>query len=283
HPVFGALAIIDVGSRCIPAHQTSLFLVERIVTEEDPAILTVLPEHSLLDFKRQATSQACLAFPARPVKIFGTTDTGAKVRGDYIFHGEPGIDEHCLVRVERVALRVQDDNGLRNSIGNAAKFTLLLKEFFLCSFSIFDVGIASKPPDDVAFGVELRNDTYEEPSVLTVISPDASFQFTWFAGLHQGEPFTNEPFQVIGVYDHLPTPTLPLLQGEAGVLVPAFVQVFLGSVRQARPQEGWNRVDDGLEPGSLLAELFESLDQFVAFRILGQLNHVRSVHRGVRA
>ena len=71
------------------------------------------------------------------------------------------------------------------------------------------------------------NDTYEEPSVLTVISPDASFQFTWFAGIHQGEPFTNEPIQVIGVNDHLPTPTFPLLQGETGVLVPAFVQYSL--------------------------------------------------------
>src|SRR3984893_6057138 len=78
----------------------------------------------------------------------------------------------------------KDDNGLRYSIGNPAKLTLLLKEFFLRSFSIFDVGIAPKPPDDVAFGVELRNDTYEEPSVLTVISPDASLQFTWFASLH---------------------------------------------------------------------------------------------------
>ena len=86
--------------------------------------------------------------------------------------------------MERVALRVQDDNGLRYSIGNPAKLTLLLKEFFLRSFSIFDVGIASKPPDDVAFNVVLRNDTYEEPSVLTVISPDASFQFTWFASIH---------------------------------------------------------------------------------------------------
>src|ERR1700737_3788438 len=184
-------------------------------------------------------------------------DAGAKVRGDYIFHGEPGIVEHCLVRVERVALRVQDDNGLRYGIGNLAKLTLLLKEFLLRSFSIFDVGIASKPPDDVAFGVELRNDTNEEPSVLSVIPPDASFQFPWFAGLHQGEPFTYEPFQVIGVNHHLPTPTFPLLQRQAGVLVPAFVQIFLGSVRQARPQERRDRVDDGLEPCSLLSELSE--------------------------
>ena len=130
-----------------------------------------------------------------------------------------------------MALRVQDDNGLRYSIGNPAKLTLLLKEFLLRSFSIFNVGIAAKPPEEVAFGVEFWNDTYEEPSILSVISPDASFQFTWFAGIHQGEPFTYEPIQVIRVNDHLPTPTFPLLQRETGVLVPALVQVFLGFVR----------------------------------------------------
>jgi len=59
--------------------------------------------------------------------------------------------------------------------------TLLLKEFLLRSFSIFDVGIGCKPPDHVAVSVELWNDPYEEPSVLSVIPPDASFQFAWFA------------------------------------------------------------------------------------------------------
>src|ERR1700676_3635714 len=97
-------------------------------------------------------------------------DSGAKVRDKYILHGEAGMVEHCLVRVERLAIRVQDDNGLRYSIGNPAKLPLLLKEFLLRPFSIFDVSVASKPPDDVAFSVELWNDTYEEPTVLSVIS-----------------------------------------------------------------------------------------------------------------
>jgi hypothetical protein len=87
-----------------------------------------------------------------------------------------------------VALRVQDDNGVGYSIGNAAKLPLVLKEFHLRSFSIFDVGVASKPPDDVAFNLELWNDTYEEPSVFSVISPDASFQFAWFGSIQQGPP-----------------------------------------------------------------------------------------------
>jgi hypothetical protein len=45
-PVFATLAIIDVGSRRIPAHQSSLFVAERVVTDEEPAILTVLPARS---------------------------------------------------------------------------------------------------------------------------------------------------------------------------------------------------------------------------------------------
>src|SRR5438876_9830961 len=52
-------------------------------------------------------------FSVLRLEIFWMVCSGAKVRGDYIFHGEPGIVEHCLVRIERVALRVQDDNGLR--------------------------------------------------------------------------------------------------------------------------------------------------------------------------
>jgi len=63
-------------------------------------------------------------------------------------------------------------------------------------------------------------------------------------GQQQGKPFTNESIQVIGVNDHLPTPTFPLLQGQAGVLVPTSVQKFLGSIREARPQERGNRVDE---------------------------------------
>src|ERR1700722_4003382 len=208
--------------------------------------------------------------------------SGAKVRGDYVLHGEACIVEHCLIRVKRIAAGVQDDNGLRYSIGYLAKLTLVLKKFLLRSFSIFDIGIASKPPDDIAFSVELWNDTYEKPPVLSVISPDASLHFTWFGGIQQRQPFTNQPIQVIGVNDHLPFPTCPLLQGESGVIVPAPVQIFLGSVREARPQERRNRVDDGLKPGSLPAELFESIAQFLAFRILGQLTHVRSLHQDVR-
>jgi hypothetical protein len=134
-----------------------------------------------------------------------------------------------------------------------------------------------------AFSIEFWNNTYQEPSVLSVISPNAGFQFARFGIIQQGKPSTNELVQVIGVNDNLPTPTFRLLQSQAGVLVPAFVQILLGSVREARPQERRNCVDDALQPGRLLAEFFERIAQFVAFRILRQLSHDRTVHGSVGA
>src|ERR1700688_192498 len=69
-PLFDSLAIIDVGSRRIPAHQMSLFVAERVVTDEEPAILTVVPARPLFDFKRQAASQRRLALLAQPLEMF---------------------------------------------------------------------------------------------------------------------------------------------------------------------------------------------------------------------
>src|SRR5260370_42196048 len=77
-PVFGALAIFDVGSRGIPAHQSTLFVEERIVTDEEPAILTVLAARSLFDFKRQAASQRRLALLPPSLENFGMGDSGAQ-------------------------------------------------------------------------------------------------------------------------------------------------------------------------------------------------------------
>src|SRR5260370_1973193 len=120
-PVFAALAIVNVGSRRIPAHQSSLFVAERVVTDEEPAILTVLPSRSLFDFKRQAASQGGFALLSQPLEIFGLEDSGAKVRGDHILHSEAGIVEHCLVRIEQMTARVLDDDSLGDSIRNPAK------------------------------------------------------------------------------------------------------------------------------------------------------------------
>src|SRR6202041_2388059 len=46
------LAILDVCSRCIPAHEASLFVAERVITTEEPTILAVFPENPPFGLKR---------------------------------------------------------------------------------------------------------------------------------------------------------------------------------------------------------------------------------------
>src|SRR5437867_11487436 len=99
--LFRLLAFFNVGSRRIPANEASLFVAERVVTDEEPAILTILPQRSLFDFKREAARKGRPALVPQPLKILRLKDPCAKVRGDYIFHGETGIVEDWLVRVGR--------------------------------------------------------------------------------------------------------------------------------------------------------------------------------------
>src|SRR5918996_1521946 len=125
-PVFGPLAIVDVGSRCIPTHEASLFVAERVVTDEEPTMLPILPQRSLFDFKRETACKGRAALLPQPLEILRMKDPRAKVRGDHVFHGETGIVEDCLVRVDRRAVRVLDDNGLGYRVGNPAKVALVL-------------------------------------------------------------------------------------------------------------------------------------------------------------
>src|SRR5437899_9450371 len=112
HPVFGPLAIVDVGSRCIPTYEASLFVAERVVMDEEPTILPILPQRSLFDFKRETACKGRPAFLPQALEILWMKDPCAKVRGDHVFHGEAGIIEHWLVGVARSAVRVLDTAGL---------------------------------------------------------------------------------------------------------------------------------------------------------------------------
>ena len=62
--------------------------------------------------------------------------SGAKISGFTDHHlplRKAGIVEaHSWFMAERIAARVEDDNGLRYSIGNPAKLPLVLQELLIC-------------------------------------------------------------------------------------------------------------------------------------------------------
>jgi len=93
-PVFGALAVIDIGSSYIQRTDV-LFVVERVVTEEEPAILTVLPERLVARFQRQPRAKPAFRSSRTLSRSSGCT-FWRESRGDYVLHGEAGIVEPLL-------------------------------------------------------------------------------------------------------------------------------------------------------------------------------------------
>src|ERR1700723_3584380 len=56
------LAILDVCSRCIPAHEPSLLVAERVITKEIPTILAVFSENPPFGLKRNTFQERVLAY-----------------------------------------------------------------------------------------------------------------------------------------------------------------------------------------------------------------------------
>src|SRR6266478_6383796 len=102
----------------------------------------------------------------------------AKIRVSHVFDGEAGVVEHGLVRVDRNAVRVLDNNGLRYCIGNAAKLALILPQFLFRTFAVFNVGAAAIPVDDLACLVAKGNRADEKPSIFPIETPQTRFHLT---------------------------------------------------------------------------------------------------------
>ncbi len=157
--------------------------MEGVVADKEPAILAIVPQRSLFDFKKRR-----MTLHAQPLYILRMKDPCAKIRSGHIFGAEAGVVEHCLVRIDRDTARALDNNGLRYRIGNATKPTFVLPQLFFGRFEILNIGIRSVPPDDIASGVTPRLTPEQEPTILPIVAPQACFELTRFTRSEECPP-----------------------------------------------------------------------------------------------
>src|ERR1700730_16319422 len=72
--VFGPLAVVDVGACRVPPHDPLLFIPQRLVLYEAPAILAIVMECSDLQLERKTALEAALALFFEPVEILHVED-----------------------------------------------------------------------------------------------------------------------------------------------------------------------------------------------------------------
>jgi len=106
HPLLGALAVIDVSARGIPADDPAVRVDQRVVPYQKPAILPVFAERSLLVLERHTFRESLAAFVAQPRDIFRVEDELAKSFRAYVLQIEPAVIQSEAVRVEGPAIGV---------------------------------------------------------------------------------------------------------------------------------------------------------------------------------
>src|SRR5260370_262230 len=67
-------------------------------------------------------------------------------------------------------------------VDDAPQFVLVLPQLLFSSLEVFDIGIRSVPPDDVAPVIEQRLDPNHEPTILAVVAPLSQLVLTRLPG-----------------------------------------------------------------------------------------------------
>ena len=103
HPLFGLLAIFDVSSRREPPRYSALFIEQRVVAKQKPAIPPIFAAHALFNLKRHSTCQAAASFAPCSFEIVGMKVSLMSLitsRALHLFKGMSVIVEQHLVRLK---------------------------------------------------------------------------------------------------------------------------------------------------------------------------------------
>ncbi len=117
--VFGSLAVVDVGSGGIPADDVAVVVPNRVVADQNPAILSVFAARALLRFKRLTARECLPALVLEPRHIIRMETPDARVFVGHLFEAEPRVVEHEGIRAESTSVRAQDGDAVRNGVDSA--------------------------------------------------------------------------------------------------------------------------------------------------------------------
>src|SRR2546422_11587309 len=93
------------------------------------------------------------------------------VRGHQLFHRESRVVEKGPVRVKASTIRAENDDRLGYGVDDAPQLLFVLAQLRFSPLEVFDVGVRSVPPHDVASFVAQWLDPNHEPTILAVVAP----------------------------------------------------------------------------------------------------------------
>jgi hypothetical protein len=107
----------------------SLLVPEWAVTNQEPAILPVLAQCPLFEFKWNTAVKRSLSLIPQPFQVVGVKESFAQILSAQVLGCEAAIVERRLVCVEHGSARVENPESLGDRIGNSAKLLPSVPDF----------------------------------------------------------------------------------------------------------------------------------------------------------
>src|SRR5207245_5759921 len=169
--------LINVSSSRIPANYFALFIPKGIVTNQEPTVLPVLTQCSLLNLKRKSARQSEPPKVAKSLQIVGMKDSLSEARRYYVFSGKARIIERRLIGVNRRAGGILNDNCLRYRVCDPAELAFFFTKFFFGLLETLNVGTCSVPAQQFAVLISHLFDSYQKPPIHSVVATEACLYF----------------------------------------------------------------------------------------------------------
>src|SRR5262249_39184153 len=164
-PLLGPLAIVDVGSRSVPAYDASLVIAERGTPDEVPPVLAILAADPDLEFEGRSGGEGagCVLHLREVVRVISRGDADELTVDVVVIQLLGRADapelERRPVRVEQPSVGVHQTDVLRDDFEQQAQLPFVLPDLFLGLLPIVDVGPGDVPADDASSVVPERGDT----------------------------------------------------------------------------------------------------------------------------
>jgi hypothetical protein len=141
HPLFSLLGLVDVRARRIPPQEMSLVIPQRVVLDEKPPKLSVVPPDTLFVGKRGPARHCCLAFVVQPRHVVRMKHPGPKVRGHHLVQGETDVREDGLIRTQSAPIRSEDNDSLGDGVDDPTQLLFVVPESRFRLLQIIKAGL----------------------------------------------------------------------------------------------------------------------------------------------
>src|SRR5260370_17505850 len=131
-------------------------------------MLTILSQSPFLVFEGSGVGESFVTFFAKSLNVVGMENARPKIVGLHVVQRQSGVLKRHAICINGFPIRIQDDDGLRNSISHAPKFFFILTELSFGALKSIVVRIPSIPVANFPQSSVQRLSPKQEPSIHSV-------------------------------------------------------------------------------------------------------------------